>query len=149
MENNNKIEMALIYYEKLGWSLIPVNKDKTPAISGWKKYQNERASVEQIKEWFGNSDFNIAAVTGDISKIAVVDLDLDKQTKQFSNAGIDLMEQLPGTGRSITGSGGKQYFYKVTKRVTSSNRILPGVDVKAEGGYVVLPPALHESGNFY
>lgn len=149
MEINNKLEISIFYHEKYGWSLIPVNKNKTPVIKEWKKYQYERASIEQIKEWFSTDDNYPAVVTGSISKIAVVDFDLDKITKQYSNAAIDLMKELPGTCISISGSGGQHHFYKLTKPLSSQNRLLAGVDLKAEGGYIILPPAIHESGNAY
>ena len=91
MESESTLDKAIKYYE-LGLSLIPVGKDKKPLLPSWKEYQSQRASLEQIKEWFSNNDVNIAVVTGLISGIAVVDFDLDKTTGKLSNEAINLLE---------------------------------------------------------
>jgi putative DNA primase/helicase len=50
--------------------------------------------------------------------------------------------RLPPTLRQRTRSGGVHLVYKLPAGVTvkSRNRVLPSVDVKAEGGYVAVPP---------
>ncbi len=148
-EPKTKIEMTLFYFERLGFSLIPVLKNKKPAIKEWKQYQREKATKSQIIEWFSNPDFYPAVVTGKISNIAVIDFDIDKLTKKFSHEAIYIMGQLENSWRSITGSGGKHCFYNLSKSLNSQIRVMPGIDIKAEGGYIILPPAVHDSGKTY
>ena len=62
-------------YIKNEYSLIPVNGEKKPYIH-WKKYQYQRAKQEDIFDWFNSfSEVNIGIVTGNISKLAVIDVD--------------------------------------------------------------------------
>ena len=64
-----------IRYQGHGFSIIPVGKDKKPTIP-WKKYQTERATKEQVEEWFkGDNPPGIGIVTGKISGITVVDVE--------------------------------------------------------------------------
>lgn len=59
---------------------------------------------------------------------------------------------LPHDPRVIrSGSGGHHLWLRVDPElhVKSRNRILPGVDVKADGGYVLAPPSMHTSGQRY
>lgn len=59
---------------------------------------------------------------------------------------------LPHEPRVIrSGSGGHHLWLRVDPElhVKSRNRILPGVDVKADGGYVLAPPSMHTSGSRY
>lgn len=57
----------------------------------------------------------------------------------------------PGTLRVRTGSGGLHVYVRVSPelRVKSRNRVLPAVDIKADGGYVLVPPSRHASGGVY
>lgn len=57
----------------------------------------------------------------------------------------------PGTLRVRTGSGGLHVYVRVSPdlRIKSRNRVLPAVDIKADGGYVLAPPSRHASGGVY
>ena len=48
-----------------------------------------------------------------------------------------------------TGSGGTHLYFECRSPTPSRANILPGIDVKADGGYVVAPPSLHVSGSRY
>lgn len=56
-----------------------------------------------------------------------------------------------GAARSRSGSGGVHVWLRVDPglRVKSRPRVLPNVDLKADGGYVLAPPSGHTSGGFY
>ena len=62
-------------YLKNEYSLIPVNNEKKSYIY-WEKYQHQRADKEDIFNWYDKfTDVNIGIVTGNISKLAVIDVD--------------------------------------------------------------------------
>lgn len=126
-------------YSKQGFSVIPIGKDKKPLVP-WKKYQNEKASEDQIQKWFKKSkEVNVGIVTGSISGIVVVDVE--------KGGGV---EDLPPTVISKTGGGGWHYYYKHPGfEVKNSTRIRELTDIRGDGGYVVAPPSLHKSGNNY
>lgn len=50
-----------------------------------------------------------------------------------------------------TGSGGQHIYLKAPSTVVrnSASKLAPFIDIRGEGGYVVAPPSLHISGNFY
>lgn len=136
---NSMLEMALQYYE-LGFSIIPVGRDKKPLIS-WKPYQNLRADKEKITQWFKKfPDMNIGAVTGEISGIVVIDIEKEGSSKGYAS-----------TVTSKTGGGGFHLFYKHpgVKIKNSVKDLALLTDVRGDGGYVVLPPSVHSSGNKY
>lgn len=126
-------------YAKGGFSVIPIGKDKKPTIP-WKKYQSEKASEAQIKEWFDeSSEFNIGIVTGKISGIVVVDVEAGGETKDLQSTVI-----------SKTGGGGWHFYYEHPGReIKNATRICEKTDIRGDGGYVVAPPSLHKSGKRY
>ena len=57
--------------------------------------------------------------------------------------------KLPATWISSTARGW-HFWFKYTGPIPSSTgRIGPGLDVKADGGYVIAPPSIHPSGRAY
>jgi len=98
---------------------------------------------KQVREWWGKwADANIGVATG--GGLVVLDVDPDKGG---TSNGLDL----PDTRRSVTGSGGEHwYLLSDGERVPNSVELVgPGLDVRGEGGYVIAPPSLHESGRRY
>jgi hypothetical protein len=75
-----ELQKHIALYQKLGYSLIPINyKDKKPAIE-WKPYQTRKPTPEELGAWFDNSIMNIGVVCGNISgqngtSLVVLDLD--------------------------------------------------------------------------
>lgn len=56
-------------YIELGYSLIPVSRDKRPLVS-WSEYQERRASLEEVEGWIRSyPDVQFAVVTGKVSGI--------------------------------------------------------------------------------
>lgn len=79
----------------------------------------------------------IGVPTGAASGLDVVDLD----PRHGSDAWTDV-SRLPDTRTHATRSGGRHLLFLATPGLRSSaSRIAPGVDVRAEGGYVIYWPA--------
>jgi putative DNA primase/helicase len=117
---------------------------KHPRLSGWPERSRNLA---EMRQWFrAHPDSGIGLATG--SGLLVVDGDL-------RNGGVEwVMEQVtycPKTVTSVTGSGGLHLFYSYPAHLNIRNRVnlVPGVDIRANGGYVVLPPSPHISGKRY
>lgn len=135
------------YYVGKGLSVIPLKvTDKTPAVKTWKEYQNTIASDETLQKWFGDGKHhNIGIITGSISGLAVVDYD-SKEALEFRKKKNLLKTPLVKTNKGYHGyyaypEGGARNFQKRDD--------LPGIDLRAEGGYVVAPPSVHPSGHKY
>jgi predicted P-loop ATPase len=156
MGNDNKYLTAALYYaQKLNWSVFPVSeKTKKPHTPHGCKDAKKDPQVIRAwwKRWPGAS---IGVATGKASNLLVIDLDLDE------DKGYDGMRELrdwekehgelPETVSSITGRGGSHLYYRYDGSTEYKNRagILTGVDVRAEGGYVIAPPSMHPNGTEY
>jgi putative DNA primase/helicase len=57
----------------------------------------------------------------------------------------------PVTRRQRTGSGGLHLIYTVPPdvKIKSRDAVLPGIDIKGDGGYVIVEPSRHIAGSFY
>lgn len=65
--------------------------------------------------------------------------------------GVERQGYWPGTLRVRTGSGGLHIYVRVSPdlKIKGRNRVLPAIDIKGEGGYVLAPPSRHASGGVY
>jgi len=148
--NNSMLEAALEYTGR-NWYVFPlIPRGKTPLTEhGVLDASNE---ARQVKQWWTRwSDANIGLSCGP-SGIVVIDLDAREE-------GIDNWAELAGkmeiddnTVTSLTGGGGQHLFFKVPPDIKISNsvgRLGPGIDVRADGGYVVVPPSIHPNGKRY
>ncbi|GAB4490097.1 MAG: hypothetical protein OHK006_22500 [Thermodesulfovibrionales bacterium] len=133
------------YYQSKGFSTIPLKPyDKTPAIP-WKEYQTRHATDDELGKWFGNgSNLNIGIVTGNLSGIAVVDLDSEEAVELIAEH--DILD-----APTVLTSKGRHLYCKMKPGVTNFQKRddLRGIDLRAEGGYVVAPPSIHPSGSKY
>lgn len=139
---------ALRLYKKYLWSIIPIKPDKTPYVK-WEEYQKRLPSDAEIVGWWERwPKANIGLVTGKISETVVLDLDKDDGYKTIEDFSVN--EPFPETLQSITGGGGRHYFFKHPGlEVRNFTKKIPGLDFRGDGGYVILPPSVHLSGNFY
>jgi hypothetical protein len=132
-------------YVSHGMSVIPIlPHGKKPAIP-WKEYQQHPPTDKELVQWFGNgAKNNIGIVTGAISGLAVVDLD-SEQAFAFAKG-----KNLSPTPTVKTGRGFHVYCKaKDGVRNFQQRDDLPDIDLRADGGYVVAPPSVHESGSLY
>jgi len=139
---NQKLEQALEYYKNMGWNIILVGEDKKP-FDDWKEYQTKKVTPERLRTWFIlHPDANIAVVTGKISGLTVVDVDLRHNGSYESFKDIF-------TIKSKTGGGGYHIFFQFEEGLANKTGIKEGIDIRSEAGYVILPPSSHQSGNKY
>ena len=142
------IDLAAEYVDS-GWSVLPVKpEEKRPFMTNWLQYTKTRATKEIVTGWFSNlSGAGVGAVTGRVSNMVVLDVEADCPYPIE-----DLLRRYPTQMYSRTGSGGYHLFYQYPTSATSvSNRvrIFEGADLRADGGFIVLPPTVHPNGNRY
>lgn len=137
---------AALGYLKMGFSIIPVGKDKKPLIK-WEGYQNKRAAEEEIRAWFKKwPDANIGIVTGTISNLAVIDIDTDEGKHAIQEY---LPEDLQTPICNTPSDGNHLYFRCPDDKLSNNARVVPGCDLRANGGYVVAPPSINGNGKTY
>lgn len=103
----------------------------------------------RIKEWWTKwPGANIAIPTGRASGLLVLDIDPrnggDESLAEFEAR----FGPLPATAAQNTGGGGKHYLYKYAEFQVPKT-LASGIDVKSDGGYIVVAPSVHASGKPY
>ena len=99
-------------------------------------------------------DASIGLATGAGSGVWVLDVD-ERGDKSGGQELADLCagRELPETPLAVTGSGGGSHHLFFTwdpdRPMKNLARRESGLDVRGEGGYVILPPSNHASGNLY
>lgn len=143
-------ELAL-HYAAQGWSVIPVRSgDKRPLLR-WQPYQESRADAAQIDAWLARwPDANLAVVTGAVSGLVVLDIDPKHGGDESLARWRRHHGPLPATVEAGTGGGGRHlYFAYPGTSLRNRAGLAAGIDVRADGGYVVVPPSVHPSGRRY
>lgn len=103
---------------------------KRPMVK-WKEYQDRRATKEEVYEWI-EKGWSLGVITGHLSGIDVVDDDRIK-------ANLDPWV-IDSAVVARTKSGGKHYYFLHRSGVRNTSNAELRVDIRGEGGYVVVPP---------
>jgi hypothetical protein len=108
----------------------------------WTEFQHRKASSSEIDRWF-NVDVppNIGIVCGSISGIVVPDIDGPEGEVSLHDL------RLPRT-RTAKTPHGRHLYYRHPGVIPTRTRLLPGMDVRAEGSYVVAPPSVGTDGTY-
>lgn len=140
----NLLQHSLVLTEQ-GFSVFPIKyKNKIPLTQNG--FKDATTSLAQLKDWDEHfKQYNIGIRTGD--GLAVIDID-PKNGGTQSWIELTANNPVPDTVCAQTGGGGRHYFFKGNIK-NSANKIAPGIDTRGDGGYVVCPPSLHESGKHY
>jgi putative DNA primase/helicase len=118
---------------KEGYPVFPVGPDKTPSVTGG--FYAATRDLSRIAAWIteGREDHDIAFPTGLVSLVVVIDADT---TEAFEK-----MHAKYGEPHARTKRGGHWYFRHPQDGKVTSASVEPGLDCKADGGYVVAPPS--------
>ncbi len=101
----------------------------------------------------------LAIRTGAVSGLAVVDVDIKRwhgdmpaadDPGYVSMAELDRQRLLPGTLMQTTGSGGLHFLYAHPGGylMSGAGKYGPGIDSKADGGYIVSAPSVSRAGSY-
>jgi len=152
-------------YAERGWKVFPLHTAKNsvcscgndqcksaakhPRIKEWQHCCTDKEG--DIKDWWGKwHDANIGLATGHMSGFFVLDIDPRHGGKESLQDLIRRNGLFPKTLSSHTGGGGYHLFFKEPAiKITNRSNVLPGIDVRGDGGYIVAPPSFHQSGRQY
>jgi len=139
---------AALAYHKQGFPVIPIAPHEKKPLVSWEKYQLVRATPEEIEAWWTNwPDANVGILTGTVSGLVVIDLDsIEAKNKLKGLLNGSDFSVIP---RSRTGKGWQLFFKHPGARIPNRAGIIPDLDVRGDGGYVVAPPSVHPSGKMY
>jgi hypothetical protein len=136
-------DAALWYARHLGWAVFPVD-GKTPATrNGLHDASRDLERVSEMFAWAGESA-GVAVACGAVSGIWAVDIDSTEAARALRAAG-----ELPDTLTSRTARGWHLIWQICARTQSCRVGVMPGIDVRGDGGYVVLPPSPHPDGKAY
>lgn len=165
---NEMMKWALKYAE-MGWAVFPcippkmdqngklIYNGKTPATQNG--FNDATTDERQIKEWWSkNPDYNIGIACGAMSGgLLVIDGDQEERAGKFGMDALKEWQEDNGdfseTAHVLSGRGeGSTHYYFQYNPAEESFVEFRGdlhVDARADGGYIIAPPSLHESGRRY
>lgn len=155
---------------KRGWSVLPIQAggkyDKHPAWClvdtghsdekdgkqrpAWKALQTIRPTSVQVAAWYAREvGKGLAVVTGALSDLVILDFD--------GPEGEQLRERLGLPAHVRTGSGGAHTYVQHPgwgiqtlngKAKEALGQKWPGLDLKGDGGYAIMPPSRNTKGPY-
>jgi hypothetical protein len=141
---------AILRLAARSWRVLPcAERGKMPLIRNWQRRASCDAKV--IHEWTQKYvRCNWGVCCGSESDLIV----LDSDGEQGLSALVDFERRgcaLPQTLISRTGRGVHFFFQLLNgaKVRNSAGKLAPGLDVRGDGGYVIVPPSVHKNGNAY
>ena len=142
---DNPAAAAALALAQRGLSVFPCSANKkTPIMTGG--FKQASTNPETITAWWENwTAANIAVATGAVSGVVVLDVDV-KHDKD-GEAALAALERkngpLPATVEAITPSKGRHLWFQHPGRPVpcSVGALAPGLDIRADGGYVLVCPS--------
>lgn len=143
-----QLHRAALWYARRGWHVFPL-RPRTKEPFGALGVYNATCDVAQIDAWWSRwPRANIGLHCGGSSILA---LDLDAYKDNYAGGGF-LSGGDEETVTNLTGSGGTHLLYAMPAGVLYTNatgNLPPGIDVRGQGGYIVVPPSIHPNGTPY
>ncbi|HPH40497.1 MAG TPA: phage/plasmid primase, P4 family [Candidatus Fermentibacter daniensis] len=144
---------AALGYAAGGWFVFPCNAAKAPLIRGG--FKSATLDEQTITGWWGRWPNAAIGISAGPSHLLVFDAD-----KKHGTDGVMFFEEfcrereieLAGAFITATPSGGRHYIYcydhSINPISSSVGRVAPGVDVRGEGGYIIVPPSVISTGSY-
>ena len=164
VEGSGELLAAALDYADRGWAVLPIHSTNgrgcscgqgdcpSPGKHPRTMHGVNEATIDEatIREWWSRwPGSNIGIATGAVSGIVVLDID-PRHGGEDSLARLHDGEPPGQTLQTRTGGGGL-HFYFLHPGDTVRNRagLMPGIDLRGDGGFVVAPPSVHVSGGQY
>jgi DNA-binding CsgD family transcriptional regulator len=160
---------AALGYARLGWLVFPVHtvlqsRDGPQCSCGRSDCssvgkhprtkhgcRDATADPDRIKAWWHEwPEANIGIQTGEESGLVVLDVD-PRHGGAESLARLEKVHgSMPETAEALTGGGGRHVLFRHPgEKIPNAVGFLPGLDVRADGAYIVATPSVHASGRRY
>ena len=145
-ENLNQVFNAAMAYAQKGYRVFPVRAgEKRPETANG--FHDATTDPDQIQAWFGNSPLsNIGIPTG-----GMLVVDIDPEGLNWLEEDAEKRSSLTEAPWARTPRGGHHFWFRQPEGMTLRNsvsRLAPGVDTRANGGYVVVAPSCIGDGQY-
>jgi DNA-binding MarR family transcriptional regulator len=147
-EQQARLLEAAVEYAGRGLPVFPCRGKEPLTAHG---FHDASMDIDAVVTWWQRwPQANIGIPTGAPSGLDVLDVDPRHGGLQSLEAFERKHGRLPKGPQVLTGGGGQhRYFRHLTGLRSGNGKLGDGLDVRAEGGYVIAPPSGHESGNPY
>lgn len=130
---------AALAYARRGLHVFPLKeRDKTPAFRGWQSIATINPAT--IVRWWRARPYNIGVACGAASNLLVVDDDGNQD---------GVLDGLPPTPSIAAKRGVKLLFRHIDGVKNWVGRLGDHIDIRTNGGLVVMPPSIHPEGVRY
>ena len=153
---------GLLHYARRGWYVFPCYEilaggtcacgakagcapGKHPRTPNG--FKNATLDEDKIRSWHKRWPGANWAIACGLSRIVVVDVDPRNRGDETIAALQTEHGQLPDSVRACTGGDGQHYLYRFPADSSVKSCVLgDGVEIKAEGGYIIVAPSNHVKG---
>lgn len=169
MTSPSDLLTSALTYAGFGWAVFPVHGIREGKCTCGRAncsspgkhpltrhgHRDSTSDSAKITDWWKRFPWaNIGIATGEVSgRLLVIDLDCKpEQGIDGEESWRELAKDFPATIEVLTGGGGRHFYLNYPDSVllkSSAGLIGPGIDVRADGGYVLAPPSIHVSGRRY
>lgn len=123
-----------------GFPVFPCGSNKRPALRDGHGFHDATTDVGQIKVMFGMAGDLVGCPTGETAGFDVLDIDYRNGGEAWE---AEHATRLPETRIIQTQSGGRHYHFRHAPGVrNTAGKVAAGIDVRGDGGYVILPPSV-------
>lgn len=148
----NPLLSAALWYAKKDWYIFPLRPgEKLPLTTHG--FKDASTDAGQIHKWWSQwPDANIGVATGE-SGLVVADLDVKNNApgmESWAELRARHGPEIENTAISETPTGGSHVVYKANGAPirNSASKLAPGIDIRAQGGYIVAPPSRLPGGDY-
>jgi Bifunctional DNA primase/polymerase, N-terminal/Protein of unknown function (DUF3987)/Primase C terminal 1 (PriCT-1) len=130
-----------------GKPVFPVNRlNKRPHVQ-WKEFQTRLPGREEVQTWWTLwPEASIGMATGRLSGLLVIDTDSAQSTQLFEAEFPEVCATL-----QVQTSRGKHFYfiYEDGVRIDAGKLLGPEIDIRGQGGFVIVPPSIHAQETVY
>lgn len=139
----NDLLAAAIDYGQRGWPVFPLKpREKTPLVTHG--FKDATIDADAITAWWKRwADANIGLATGHTFDV----VDIDSPEALAGLVDVCAGRPMPWGPEVVTGKG--WHLWHRPHGCGNRAGIIPGVDYRGRGGYVIAPPSVHPSGAIY
>jgi len=154
---------AALWYAENGFPVFPVHRGRNGVCSCNQPdcahpgkhprtghgFLDATTDPKRITEWWTKwPDANIAIPTGAASGLLALDIDPRNGGDKSWEALTFEHGRPPDTAEQLSGGGGRHIFFR-DPGVPVPKELARGIDVKSSGGYIIVAPSVHPSGQRY
>ena len=147
---------AALAHAAAGRPVFPCGPHKRPLTP--KGFKDATRDSETIRQWWTeHPEALIGMPTGRSSRVFALDIDNDQATGKDGDSALASLEaqhgRLPETVESLTPRGGRHKLFRHPGPdvviPNSASKLGPNLDIRGDGGYIILPPSRLPDGRGY